>query len=87
MKLLVSAYTDRQHRKPQLLLYCQSLTLNYAVHVKLWLVHVLRAHSQDYNNIFHYCIKNSIKLIDVAIECKALVNIVNRSRENEVPVR
>ena len=42
-KYLVSAYTDHQHRKPQLLLCCQSLTLNHAVHVKLGLpfaVHV-----------------------------------------------
>ena len=38
MKCLVSAYTDHQHRKSQLLLCCQSLTLNHAVHVKLGLV-------------------------------------------------
>ena len=37
MKFLVSAYTDHQHRKAQLLLCCQSLTLNHAVLVKLGL--------------------------------------------------
>ena len=37
MKFLVSAYTDHQHRKTQLLLCCKSLTLNHAVHVKLGL--------------------------------------------------
>ena len=37
MKFLVSAYTDHQQRKPQLLLCCQSLMLNHAVHVKLGL--------------------------------------------------
>ena len=38
MKFLVSAYTDHQHRKPQLLLCCQSMTLINVVHVKLGLV-------------------------------------------------
>ena len=37
MEFLVSAYTDHQHRKPQILLCCQSLTLNQAIHVKLGL--------------------------------------------------
>ena len=37
MKLLVLAYTDDHHRKPQLLLCCPALTLNHAVHVKLGL--------------------------------------------------
>ena len=41
MKFLVSAYTDHQHRKSQLLLCCQCLTLNHAVHVKLGLVHLV----------------------------------------------
>ena len=35
MKLMVSAYTDHQHRKPQLFLCCPVLTLNQVVHVKL----------------------------------------------------
>ena len=38
MKLLVSVYTDHQHKKPQLLLCCPSLTLSHVVHVKIGLM-------------------------------------------------
>ena len=43
MKFMFSAYTNHQHRRPQLLQCCPSLTLNYSVHVRLGLSILLLA--------------------------------------------